>query len=804
MRMVMEPKRVFLCCLAAAVFLSSLAGCTPAPKHNPVTAISLDKDKVTLDGVGTIVHVVATVSPADATNQNVIWRTQDSGVATVDRGYIKGAAVGTTTIEAVSEDGSKVARCEVTVTQAASTGGGSAEPPDTGSPATPTTPTTPTTPATPTTPTTPATPAKVVATGVALDKATLQLTAAGADAALVATISPGNADNKAVRWTSSNAAVATVTQDGKVTPVAKGSATITVTTEDGGHLAQCSVTVAGIAPTGVVLNLATINLTIADSAVELEATVSPRDADSGSIVWTSSNPLVAQVDQTGKVTPLAKGTATIRATTEIGRLTADCAVNITAVLPQGISLDKDSLTLFLGSTPVTLSATVLPANAENRTVVWSSSKPATATVDQSGKVTPVAEGTATITARTLAGDASIDCEVTVSKLVIVPLPPIIIGTVKVTGVSLDRARLDLVTGGNPYTLAAAIEPGQASNKKVSWSSSNPSVATVDQSGKVTPVAKGNAVITATTDDGGFRALCPVEVGTPNSFAPLGVVAFQGNWVYFTLYPGGISAHRGIYKIRTDGSELTQLSSDKAIGFVGVVGDWVYYNSNYALYRIRTDGTQRTLINNLDPAWSIHVAGSTIYYLSNGHVYRIGTNGENRVKVSDEYYIESMRLSGDYIYYVKAPAPGGTVNTGIYRMALNGSGRTKLASGDVKYFSIDADSQTILYSDGWLDGYFKTRLYSIRNDGSNRKLIGTDHYRDVTLTATDVFYYFEGAPNSASNGIYRMQTDGTLPMRISSVKDIGRSLYVSGDYVYFLGVESLYRVKKDGTGQVQLK
>lgn len=66
---------------------------------------------------------------------------------------------------------------------------------------------------------------------------------------------------------------------------------------------------------------------------------------------------------------------------------------------------------------------------------------------------------------------------------------------------------------------------------------------------------------------------------------------------------------------------------------------------------------------------------------------------------------------------------------------------------------------------------------------------------VTLSATDVFYTFEGAPNHANNGISRMQTDGTLPSRISPAKDIGRVLYVSGDYVYFLGVDSLYRVKK---------
>ncbi len=789
MHMALVLKRFFAFCLIAVVLLSSLSGCTPAPANYPVTAISLDREKVTLDGIGTIVQINATVSPANATNQNVTWKSFDPSVATVDRGYIKSAAVGTTIIEAISEDGSKVARCEVTVTQPASTGTGTS-----------------------TNPTTPITPAQVTATGVALDKTTLQLSVSVTPATLLPTISPDNAHNKEVRWSSSNTAVATVTQNGQVTPLAKGSATITVTTEDGGHSAQCAVTVLGLAPTGVSLGLTTLTLTTADNPVLLEATVLPSDAENTNVTWSSTHPLVASVDQTGKVTPVGKGTTTIRAATVAGSLTAECTVNITAVLPQGITLDRDSLTLFLGSTPFTLTPTVLPSTAENKSVQWSSSQPSVATVDSSGKVTPVAEGTASITVQTVAGDASAACEVTVAKLVIAPINPIVIGPVKATGVSLDRTRLDLVTGGNTHTLVATIEPGQATNKKVSWTSSNTSVATVDQNGKVTPVAKGNATITATTEDGGFKAVCPVEVGTPNTagntvgnYASGGGVAFQGNWIYFTVYFGGLSRNKGLYKIRTDGSEHTQLSSDVGVHSVGVVGDWVYYTSESALYRIRTDGTQRTLLNNLDAVYNAQVIGSTIYYLSNGSLYKISTGGQNRTKISDESYIIKMLVVGNQVYYEKGTY-GLDPNSRLCKMMLDGSGRSTIATGGISRFNVDIDAQTIYYTDFDVDLSPKAHLYSIKTNGTSKKLLGTNTYRVINFGANDIFYvlYDYNSPEHQSNGLYRMRTDGTLPMLISSTPHAGEACYVFGDHIYFLVKDALYRVNKDGTGEVELK
>jgi len=184
------------------------------------------------------------------------------------------------------------------------------------------------------------------------------------------------------------------------------------------------------------------------------------------------------------------------------------------VAVSSVSLDKTSLSLTEGES-ATLAATVKPDNATNKTVTWSSSNASVASVDASGKVTAVAEGTATITAK--AGDKTATCTVTVKKKV-----------VAVSSVSLDKTSLEL-TVGETATLVATVIPDRATEKTVSWSSSSSSVATVDASGKVTAVAKGTATITAKA--GGKTAICTVTVKKEGVVAgdPEGFNNENGTW-----------------------------------------------------------------------------------------------------------------------------------------------------------------------------------------------------------------------------------------------------------------------------------
>ncbi len=649
-------------------------------------------------------------------------------------------------------------------------------------------------------------------TAVALDRTTLQMSPSDTAVTLVVTVSPDNAQNKMVYWASANSDIATVNQDGQVTAVAEGSTVITVTSDDGGFTDQCMVTVSGTGPASVSLGFTSLTLTTADSPVKIEATVLPDGAGDTKIQWTSSNPLVAQVDQTGMLTPLAKGATSIQAKVEGSNLTAECNVTVTAVLPEGIALDRDSLKLLLGSNPVALLPTVLPSNAENKSVLWSSSAPGVASVDSTGKVTPISEGVTTITARTVEGGISTSCDVTVVKLVIVPNPPIVIGPVKATGIAIDRPRLDLVTGGLSYKIQASIVPAHATNKKIIWTSSNTGVAVVDANGNVSPVAKGNAVITAATEDGGYTAHCPVEVGIPNvagatidHYAAGSMIAFQGEWIYFTMSPGIMSKSKGIYKIRTDGSAYTQLANDVGVYNISVVGDWVYYGSEYALYRVKIDGTERMLLNSIDSVYQAQVIGTKIYYLSRGSLYTIGIDGKNRAKVSDESYIAGMLVVGDQVFYTKSPASG-TALTGLYRMKLDGTGRAKITSDKTYSFTVKADAQTVYYIQ--LDDltYPKGNLYSIRANGSSKKILGNDNYWKISLQDDNIFYtlYSDKLPQNQNNGLYRMRIDGTLSMLISATLKDPWSFFVNGDYVYFKGPDALFRVNKDGTGEIRLK
>ena len=236
-------------------------------------------------------------------------------------------------------------------------------------------------------------------------------------------------------------------------------------------------------------------------SVTLTYTVAPEDC-TDTVTWRSSDTSVATVsnggDNVGKVTGVAAGEATI--TLQVGNLTDTCTVTVTqdeTVAVTGIELNKTELTLTEGGSE-TLTATVTPDNATDKTVTWASNKESVATVEN-GVVTAVGEGTATITAT--AGGYEASCVVTVNP-----------ATVDVTGVTLDKTSATLYINGesgtNTVTLTATVTPDNATDKTVTWTSNKESVATVEN-GVVTAVGEGTATITASA--GGKSAACTVTV-----------------------------------------------------------------------------------------------------------------------------------------------------------------------------------------------------------------------------------------------------------------------------------------------------
>lgn len=285
-------------------------------------------------------------------------------------------------------------------------------------------------------------------TSVALNSDTLNLVAGADGRQLVATTTPDNAllDNLTFTYKSSNETVATVDENGLVTPLKAGTATITVTakavvtTTNGMPIltktatAKCTVTVTdnSIPATNIELDASSKTMTVGEKA-KLTATVKPDDS-TDKVTWKSNNDKIVSVDENGNITALATGTTEITATA--GSVSAVCKVTVEGVKVSKVELNKTSVSLKVGGTEQ-LTATVTPDNATDKTVTWTSSKPTVAAVDENGKITAVAPGTATITAT--ADGKSATCTVTVAKEAQIIKDP-----KKYPGVPKDYAKVDPV------------------------------------------------------------------------------------------------------------------------------------------------------------------------------------------------------------------------------------------------------------------------------------------------------------------------------------------------------------------------
>lgn len=349
----------------------------------------------------------------------------------------------------------------------------------------------------------------VKAEGVAISQAEAGLEP-GETLQLAAYVKPENATNKNITWESSNEQAAAVDQNGAVTAVADGVSVIKAITQDGGFEAACTVTVKEIVKAASVsLDCNAARFTHRDDTLQLTAVITPANADNRKVTWESSDSAIADVDENGLVTPVANGVAVITVTTEDGGFTDRCKITVDIpnepVKVTGIQLDTQSATLTEEGETLKLNGKVEPENAYNQEVMWKSFNEAAAIVDENGLVTAVANGTAIIAVTTREGGYAALCEVTVA----IPEP-----VIPVTGISLEPDTALLKGLGAKLSLNPVVMPENATDKTVTYRSSNPDAATVEEDGVVTAAGEGETVITAVTLDGGFEAVCKVKVEIP--------------------------------------------------------------------------------------------------------------------------------------------------------------------------------------------------------------------------------------------------------------------------------------------------
>ena len=491
-------------------------------------------------------------------------------------------------------------------------------------------------------PPTPPAPTTVSVTGVSLNKTSLSLVEGGSES-LTATVSPDNATNKAVSWKSSDTGVATVDGSGKVTAVKAGSTTITVTTTDGGKTATCSVTVTSktVSVTGVKLDSGKLELKAGETA-QLTATVEPSDASDKSLEWTSSDAKVATVDASGKVTAVGVGSATITVKTKDGGKTATCAVTVAPVAVEGVTVDPAKAEVVEGNT-VQLKATVSPADAAQE-VEWTSSDSDIATVDKNGLVTTIKPGTVYIVVRSKAyTDKQASCEVIVKQ------------DDKLKSIAFDASEVQLETGQS-RTLKVVFTPDYAANKNVSWSSSDPSVASV-KDGNVTGVKEGKATITATSEDGGHKAECVVTVSKASGPQ---VFATTKNWRLLingaqdprdgTFTVGNSYKFAGMYQIYPEGHDLYSLED-------------FFTGSGHQLWVCKNRKPFIDVTKYLESASICDIA------VRNGNVAILATKGGNTsisvVMVKEgQKYVDSFDIPGEGSEFYSptfAIAPNGDIN-----------------------------------------------------------------------------------------------------------------------------------------------
>ena len=417
----------------------------------PVTVIKTKTGKIKV-----------TIEPLDADNQKLTWTSSRPDIATVDNeGVVTGKKVGTTRITAYTTDGTNLkASVDVNIE-----------------------------------------PLKVETMTFAEPSVSIVKTE---DKTIKLTLNSEEVDNKRMIWTSSDESVATVVQNmNAVYPLEAivvahkvGKATIKAEAQDGsGMSTTCEVEVTPLMVSDISLQTASIVKTI---PTQLEANVSPAEADNKKLKWTSLTPDIATVTEDGTMAGLKMGTAKVKAeTTDGSNLSCVFEIQVTGLPVSTISLPAESSIIKTES--MKLECSILPLASDNQKLKWSSNATDIASVDEStGVITAHKVGDAVITATATDGSG-------ISASTTIHVTPL-----KVSQIEMPKD-ISLL-----YSLSKQIEvniaPELADNKTLKWTSDNENIATVTQEGVVKGVNVGTTNITATAMDGsGVSATCKVTV-----------------------------------------------------------------------------------------------------------------------------------------------------------------------------------------------------------------------------------------------------------------------------------------------------
>lgn len=317
-------------------------------------------------------------------------------------------------------------------------------------------------------------------------------------------VTPINTTFKNIIWESGDTTVINIDKEGNALGLTYGSTPVTAYSSDKG----CSKTI------NIHVYAHTTGITISNKQIEMQlgekrtihAQTLPLDMSDGRIKWETDNPSIATVDSVGNITPHGKGVCNITAITKDGGYKDTCAITVKQPV-ESLSLNMHQINLKCGE-DCTLIADVKPVDADDKAITWISKNEELATVKE-GVVSALKAGRVIIIA--VSND---DSNVSDSCEILITQP--------VSGIAMSKSNCTLIGIGSTVQLEAYINPDDATNKNVSWISSDERVGIVSN-GLVVAVGYGTCVIVARTEDGAFMATCVIQVE-----APTGIGAIEGS------------------------------------------------------------------------------------------------------------------------------------------------------------------------------------------------------------------------------------------------------------------------------------
>lgn len=308
-----------------------------------------------------------------------------------------------------------------------------------------------------------------------------------------------------VSWSNSNDKVASI-KNGYVTGLSLGTTYITVNSGDSSSACKVNVISNYVAISEISLPSNSGELLINETQ-NINASINPSNASNKYLFYSSSDSSVASVDENGNITGNKIGSAIITIVAE--NKSTSYKVNVVDKINlKSINISPETLTLTEGNNGK-LNVSFNPENATDKKVTWKSSNTNIVTVDESGNIKAISPGSATITAISNDGEYESSSKITVKSL-----------DRSLKSISINKTELTLKVGESE-TLSINYNPSYASNKEVSWSSSNNDIVTVDN-GKVTAIKPGTVEIKATSKEGNHESICKVTV----LFPPIESIKFE--------------------------------------------------------------------------------------------------------------------------------------------------------------------------------------------------------------------------------------------------------------------------------------